>query len=110
MSYSGNLLVENRNGLIVDSRVWEASGIAERYAALEMLQDLPGGKRVTVAGDKGFDTADFVRECRNIWVTPHVAQNLGRREGSAADGRTTQRQATPSVKRRGSTSKNALGG
>jgi IS5 family transposase len=90
LSYSGNLLVENRNGLIVDSRVWEASGIAERYAALEMLQDLPGSKRVTVAGDKGFDTADFVRECRNIWVTPHVAQNLGRRGGSAIDGRTTQ--------------------
>ena len=56
MSYSGNLLVENHSGLIVDSRVWEASGIAERNAALEMLQDLPGGKRVTVAGDKGFDT------------------------------------------------------
>jgi hypothetical protein len=43
-----------------------------------MLQDLPGGKRVTVASDKGFDTGDFVRECRNMWV-PHVAQNLARR-------------------------------
>ena len=90
LSYSGNLLVENRNGLIVDSRVREASGIAERYAALEMLQDLPRSNRVTVGGDKGFDTADFVRECRNLWVTPHVAQNLGRRGGSAIDGRTTQ--------------------
>jgi transposase len=92
LSYSGNLLVENRSGLIVDSRVWEASGISERYAALEMLQDLPGSKRVTVAGDKGFDTADFVAECRNIWVTPHVAQNLGRRGGSAIDSRTTRHQ------------------
>ena len=92
LSYSGNLLVENRSGLIVDSRVWEASGIAERYAALEMLQDLPGSKRVTVAGDKGFDTGDFVRECRNMWVTPHVAQNLGRRGGSAIDSRTTRQK------------------
>jgi len=92
LSYSGNLLVENRNGLIVDSRVWEASGIAERYAALEMLQDLPGSKRVTVAGDKGFDTGDFVQECRNIWVTPHVAQNLARRGGSAIDSRTTRQE------------------
>jgi len=92
LSYSGNLLVENRNGLIVNSRVWEASGIAERYTALEMLQDLQGRKRVTVAGDKGFDTADFVAECRNIWVTPHVAQNLGRRGGSAIDSRTTRHQ------------------
>src|ERR1700731_2788825 len=90
LSYSGNLLVENRNGLIVDSRVWEATGTAARYAALEMLQALPGSGRVTVGGDKGFDTADFVRECRNIWATPHVAQNLGRRGGSAIDSRTTR--------------------
>src|SRR5712672_1123333 len=90
LGYSGNLLVENRNGLIVSSRVWEATGTAERYAALEMLQELPGSGRVTVGGDKGFDTADFVRECRNIGVTPHVAQNLGRRGGSAIDSRTTR--------------------
>src|SRR5580698_2911040 len=90
LSYSGNLLVENRNGSIVDSRVWEATGTAERYAALEMLQELPGSGRVTVGGDKGFDTADFVSECRNMWVTPHVAQNLARRGGSAIDSRTTQ--------------------
>jgi IS5 family transposase len=90
LSYSGNLLVENRNGLIVGSRVWEATGIAERYAALEMLQVVPGIGRVTVGSDKGFDTADFVRECRNLRMTPHVAQNLGRRGGSAIDGRTTR--------------------
>src|SRR6202140_5439850 len=66
LSYSGNLLVENRNGLIVSSRVWEATGIAERYAALEMLQEVPGIGRVTVGGDKGFDTADFVRRCQNL--------------------------------------------
>src|SRR5258707_9937137 len=48
LSYSGNLLVENRNGLIVDSRVWEATGTAERNAALEMLQEIPGSGRVTV--------------------------------------------------------------
>ena len=90
MSYSENLLVGNRNGLIVDSRVWEATGIAERYAALEMLQEVPGIGRVTVGGDKGFDTADFVRECRNLSMTPHVTQNLGRRGGSAIDSRTTR--------------------
>jgi hypothetical protein len=90
LSYSGNLLVENRNGLIVDSRVWEATGTAERDAATAMLQEVPGTGRVTVGGDKGFDTAEFVRECRNMGVTPHVAQNLARRGGSAIDGRTTQ--------------------
>src|SRR5206468_6515481 len=67
---------------LVSSRVWEATGMAERYAALEMLEEVPGMGRVTVGGDKGFDTADFVRECRNLHMTPHVAQNLGRRGGS----------------------------
>jgi hypothetical protein len=90
LSYSGNLLVENRNGLIVSSTVWEATGTAERCSALAMLEQIPGTGRVTVGGDKGFDTAEFVRECRNISVTPHVAQNLGRRGGSAIDRRTTQ--------------------
>ena len=89
LSYSGNLLVENRNGLIVSSLVWEATGTAERDAAMAMLQQVPGSGQVTVGGDKGFDTAEFVRECRNMRVTPHVAQNLGRRGGSAIDGRTT---------------------
>ena len=90
LSYSGNLLVENRNGLIVSSLVWEATGTAERYAAMAMLQQVPGTGRVTVGGDKGFDTAEFVRECRNMCITPHVAQNLGRRGGSAIDSRTTR--------------------
>jgi len=90
LSYSGNLLVENRNGLIVSSMVWEATGTAERDAAMVMLQDVPGSERVTVGGDKGFDTAEFVRGCRNMHVTPHVAQNLARRGGSAIDERTTQ--------------------
>ncbi len=110
LSYSGNLLVENRNGLIVSSRVWEATGIAERYAALEMLQEIPGIERVTVGGDKGFDTADFVRECRNLRMTPHVAQNLGRRGGSAIDSRTTRNLGYPSARRRGSVSKNVSAG
>jgi transposase len=90
LSYSGNLLVENRHGLIVSSTVWEATGTAERLAALAMLEQIPGTGQVTVGGDKAFDTAEFVRECRNIFVTPHVAQNLGRRGGSAIDSRTTR--------------------
>jgi transposase len=89
LSYSGNLLMENRNGLIVSSTVWEATGTAERLAALAMLEQIPGARRVTVGGDKGFDTVDFVAECRNLCVTPHVAQNLARRR-SAIDGRTTR--------------------
>jgi transposase len=90
LSYSGNLLVENRNGLIVNAEVFEANGTAERDAALVMLEQIPDTKLVTVGGDKGYDTADFVAECRHLRVTPHVAQNDQRRGGSAIDARTTR--------------------
>ena len=90
LSYNGNLLVENRHGLIVNTELFEANGTAERDAALVMLEQIPGTKQVTVGGDKAYDTADFVAECRNLKVTPHVAQNLERPGGSAIDARTTQ--------------------
>jgi len=90
LSYSGNLLVENRNGLIVDAEVFQANGTAERDAALVMLEQIPGTKPVTVGGDKGFDTFGFVAECRNLRIVPHVAQNHARPGGSAIDGRTTR--------------------
>jgi transposase len=92
LSYSGTLLVENRNGLIVNAMVWEANGTAERDAALVMLEQIPGQRRLTVGGDKGFDTADFVAECRHMQVTPHVAQNHKRSGGSAIDERTTRHE------------------
>src|ERR1700726_4638069 len=95
LSYNGNLLVENRNGLIVNTEVFEANGTAERDAALVMLEQIPGTKQVTVGGDKGYDTADFVAECRNLKVTPHVAQNLERPGGSAIDARTTHHPGYP---------------
>ena len=90
LSYSGNLLVENRNGLIVNAELLEANGRAERDAALLMLEQVPGGKRVTAGADKGYDTAEFVAECRHLRVTPHVARNTGRRGGSAIDARTVR--------------------
>jgi transposase len=93
LSFSGNLLVENRNGLIVLSEVFEANGTAERDAALVMLEQIPGTKPVTAGGDKGYDTFDFVSECRNLGVTPHVAQNDRRRGGSAIDERTTRHES-----------------
>ena len=55
-----------------------------------MLEPLLGNNRVTVAADRAYDTKDFVAECRNMQVTPHVAQNLKRIGGSAIDERTTR--------------------
>jgi transposase len=90
LSYSGNLQVENRHGLIVNAELLEANGRAERDAALLMLEQVPGDGHITVGGDKGFDTAEFVAECRHMNVTPHVARNTGRPGGSAIDARTTR--------------------
>ena len=90
LSYNGNLLVENRNGLIVNAELLQANGRAERDAALLMLEQVPGDGRITVGGDKGFDTTEFVAECRHMNVTPHVAQNEKRPGGSAIDARTTR--------------------
>ena len=110
LSYCGNLLVENRNGLIVDAEVFQANGTAERDAALVMLENVPSTQPVTVGGDKGFDTRDFVKECWNLRVTPQVAQNHERRGGSAIDARTTRHPGTPSARRSGSASKSASAG
>jgi transposase len=90
LSYNGNLLTENRNGLIVNTEVFPANGLAERAAAMAMLEKIPGDHRVTVGADKGYDTRDFVAECRHLHVTPHVAQNTKRSGGSAIDARTTR--------------------
>jgi IS5 family transposase len=90
LSYNANLLVENHHGLIVTTEVFQANGTAERDAALVMLEQIPGEDRVTVGADKAYDTKDFVAGCRNMKVTPHVAQNVNRSGGSAIDGRTTR--------------------
>jgi len=91
LSYSQHALMENRNGLLVDLRIAEANGTAERDLALEMIGDrLPGTRRITLGGDKGYDTNDFVEECGWRGVTPHVAQNITEQRGSAIDARTTR--------------------
>jgi transposase len=88
LSYCGNAMIEHRHGLVVDVELFEANGTAERDAALVMAERIPGVGRVTMAGDRAYDTRDFVCELRRMNVTPHVAQNTtGRR--SAIDGRTT---------------------
>jgi len=90
MSYLGHALMENRNGLIIDGMITHASGTAEREAAIEMVAEVAGQQRITVGGDKGYDTADFVTDLRGMESTPHVAQNTERKGGSAIDGRTTR--------------------
>lgn len=91
--------MDNRSKLAVDTRLTKASGTAEREAALDMLAALPGEQPKTVGADKNYDTEGFVNGCREIKVTPHVAQNryeydtrTGQRakRESRIDGRTTR--------------------
>ncbi len=86
LCFTGHVLMENRNGLVVDVAVTQATGTAEREAALDLLERVPGSRRVTIGGDKNYDTADFVTRCRRMNVTPHVA----RRQWSIVDRRTTR--------------------
>ncbi len=90
LCFIGHGLMENRSGLLVDACLTPADGHAERVAALAMIEphaDRPN--RITLGGDKGFDTEDFVNELRSMNVTPHVAQNTTNRR-SAIDRRTTR--------------------
>lgn len=113
LSHMAHALMENRNGLLVDLEVSEANGFAEREAAITMVdrerkrrakrkrkaskkqkqaqrRRAKKGRRMTVAADKGYDTRDFVRDCRDRQVTPHVAQNQHAHRRSAVDARTTR--------------------
>lgn len=89
MGYAGHLLMENRNGLAISAGVTAATGTAEREAALTFAEEISGDGRVTMAGDKNYDTHDFVKDLRALAVTPHVAQNNTNRR-SAIAGRTTR--------------------
>jgi transposase len=88
LCFTGHVLMENRNGLVVNATVTLSTGTCEREAAGEMLQESTGEHRTTVGADKAYDTKDFVKKCRKMKVTPHVAQ----KKQSAIDGRTTSHE------------------
>jgi transposase len=91
LGYLGHVLMAHRSGLIVKALVTPATGRAEREAAIAMIADLRGRHRITVAGDKGYDTRDFVATVRSMRVTPHLAQYPETaHRGSAVDARTTR--------------------
>ena len=96
LCYAGHVLMENRHGLVVDVALTQATGRAEREAALQMLGRRKGRRRVTVGADKGYDTRDFTAGCRALGVTPHVAQYAKTpKRHSAIDGRVTRHRGYP---------------
>jgi len=89
LCFMGHVLMENRHGLVVSPRLTAATGTAERKAAEDMVEAVPGRHRITVGGDKAYDTQEFVQSLRALKAVPHVAQNCNGRK-SAIDGRTTR--------------------
>jgi IS5 family transposase len=89
LCHMGHVVMENRNGLVVAAEMTAATGTAEREAAVAMVEELADGRRITLGGDKAYDTADFITEMRRLGVTPHVSQNTSGRR-SAIDRRTTR--------------------
>jgi transposase len=92
LSYGAHALMENRNGLLIDLMVSQATGSAEREAAKDMIkrQRQKGVKVKSLGADKGYDTEDFVGFLRGRKIVPHVA---AKRSGSAIDGRTTRHES-----------------
>jgi transposase len=90
LNYMGHVLMEHRHGLIVDVEVTAATGFAERAAAMKLIDRQPARERRTLAADKAYDTRQFVADCRERGVTPHVAMNVARPGGSALDARTSR--------------------
>ncbi len=92
LCYLGHVLMDNRHGLVVDARVTQARGAAEREAAEEMVWAARRRRRrrMTVGADKGYDTRAFVAALRHLGATPHVAQHNSSHFRSAIDGRSTR--------------------
>ena len=91
LAYLGHALTENRHGLVVDVRLTQATGTAEREAGKDMISGKAKWRRVTLGGDRGYDTRGFVADLRDLKVTPHFAQNDNNRR-SAIDNRTTRHE------------------
>lgn len=90
LSYAAHALIENRNGIILDTELTSAHGRAEVDAALLMAERIAGDRQVTLGGDKGYDDRELVKQLRRMKVTPHPARNDKRPGGSAIDKRTTR--------------------
>lgn len=92
LCYLGHALMENRNGLVVDSRVTHAIGKAEEQAAASMASTIKGKRRVTLGGDKGYDSVELLSKLRELNVTPHIAKNDHERRTSSIDQRTLRHE------------------
>lgn len=92
MQFMGHVMMENRHGLAIDSRLTRASGTAERDAALDMAERLEAGS--TLGADKSYDTFEHGKNLKGIGIRSHVAQNIHtKKTTSSIDPRTTRHRS-----------------
>ena len=92
LSHMLNVLDENRNGIAVAVNVVQATGTAEREAALSLLKATvaPRKKKATLDADKGYDAKPSIDKLRAMNIRPHLALvNHVKRRKPPIDKRTT---------------------
>lgn len=108
-SYQGHALIENRNGLVVAAEATQAATVAEREAALRMVdrvvapkEERPAEQQVTLGADTQYQDAKFVQDLRDRAVAPHISEyaqgNLGK--NSLSDQERADARRTVSQKKR----------
>jgi transposase len=97
LCYMGHALMENRHGLAVAGGVSQATGTAEREAALDLVgrHRARSRRRITLGADKAYDVRQFVTDLRARTITPHIAidghvRKSGTPRATAIDRRTTR--------------------
>ena len=101
LSYGGHLLTENRNGLVVDAVLTQATGRSEREAALRLVERQGLGAGATLGADKAYDTREFVAALEANHIVPHIARNTnGRRSAVPGEVATTPGYAVSQRRRK----------
>ena len=87
LAHAAHVLMENRNGLVLDVSVSEANGRAERTEALTMIRRTKRRHRLrprTLAADKGYAAGDFLHELEEReQIIPHIPVPAGPIRGSS---------------------------
>lgn len=100
LCFAGHLLTENRNGLIVDALLSEASGHAERAGALQLVERQQLRPGATLGADKAYDTQAFVAQLAIHGIVPHIARNTSGRRSAVPDGIAESSEYATSQRRR----------
>jgi transposase len=109
-SYQGHALTENRNGLVVAAEATQSATVAEREAALRMLDRTvaakdkrPAEQKITLGADTQYQDEKFVEDLRKRDVAPHISEyvkgNLEKNSLSEEE-RTDPRRAISQRKRK----------